>query len=324
MYREAIAKLEKWKNSGYRKPLILRGARQVGKTWLMREFGKNNYKKCAYISMDENERMENVFREAFDIERILLALEIEVGFKITPEDTLIIFDEIQEIPRALKALKYFYEQAPQYHVMAAGSLLGIALHEGTSFPVGKVDFCNLYPMTFREFLRACGQERFVDLMDSQDFAMLSNFKSKIADYLRTYYFVGGMPEAVETYVETKDFDEVRAVQNRLLMAYENDLSKHAPAEIVTKTRMVWNSIPTQLSRENKKFVYGLVREGARAREYEVAITWLMDVGLVYKVGRVNKPDFPLRAYQDFSAFEMFVLDIGLLGAMSRLNKRILL
>ena len=254
MYREAIAKLEKWKNSGHRKPLILRGARQVGKTWLMREFGKNNYKKCAYISMDENERMENVFREAFDIERILLALEIEVGFKITPEDTLIIFDEIQEIPRALKALKYFYEQAPQYHVMAAGSLLGIALHEGTSFPVGKVDFCNLYPMTFREFLRACGQDRFVDLMDSQDFAMLSNFKSKIADYLRTYYFVGGMPEAVETYVETKDFDEVRAVQNRLLMAYENDLSKHAPAEIVTKTRMVWNSIPTQLSRENKKFV----------------------------------------------------------------------
>ena len=296
MYREAIAKLEKWKNSGYRKPLILRGARQVGKTWLMREFGKNNYKKCAYISMDENERMENVFREAFDIERILLALEIEVGFKITPEDTLIIFDEIQEIPRALKALKYFYEQAPQYHVMAAGSLLGIALHEGTSFPVGKVDFCNLYPMTFREFLRACGQDRFVDLMDSQDFAMLSNFKSKIADYLRTYYFVGGMPEAVETYVETKDFDEVRAVQNRLLMAYENDLSKHAPAEIVTKTRMVWNSIPTQLSRENKKFVFG----------------------------RVNKPDFPLRAYQDFSAFKMFVLDIGLLGAMSRLNKRILL
>lgn len=324
MYREAIAKLEKWKNSGYRKPLILRGARQVGKTWLMREFGKNNYKKCAYINMDENERMENVFREAFDIERILLALEIEVGFKITPEDTLIIFDEIQEIPRALKALKYFYEQAPRYHVMAAGSLLGIALHEGTSFPVGKVDFCNLYPMTFREFLRACGQDRFVDLMDSQDFAMLSNFKSKIADYLRTYYFVGGMPEAVETYVETKDFDEVRAVQNRLLMAYENDLSKHAPAEIVTKTRMVWNSIPTQLSRENKKFVYGLVREGARAREYEVAITWLMDVGLVYKVGRVNKPDFPLRAYQDFSAFKMFVLDIGLLGAMSRLNKRILL
>ena len=306
MYREAIAKLEKWKNSGHRKPLILRGARQVGKTWLMREFGKNNYKKCAYISMDENERMENVFREAFDIERILLALEIEVGFKITPEDTLIIFDEIQE------------------KISFNGSLLGIALHEGTSFPVGKVDFCNLYPMTFREFLRACGQDRFVDLMDSQDFAMLSNFKSKIADYLRTYYFVGGMPEAVETYVETKDFDEVRAVQNRLLMAYENDLSKHAPAEIVTKTRMVWNSIPTQLSRENKKFVYGLIREGARAREYEVAITWLMDVGLVYKVGRVNKPDFPLRAYQDFSAFKMFVLDIGLLGAMSRLNKRILL
>lgn len=324
MYREAVKQLEQWKNDPRRKPLILRGARQVGKTWLMKEFGKKYYKKCAYISMDENERMENVFRDAFDIERILLALEIEAGFKITPEDTLIILDEVQEIPRALKSLKYFYEQAPQYHIIAAGSLLGIALHEGTSFPVGKVDFCDLYPMTFREFLLACGQERFVALMDQHDFAMMKNFKSEIIDYLRYYYYVGGMPEAVETYVETKDFNSVRSVQDRLLMAYENDLSKHAPAETVTKIRMLWNSIPTQLARENKKFVYGLVREGARAREYEVAITWLVDVGLVYKVGRVNKPDFPLRAYQDFSAFKLFVLDVGLLGAMSRLSAKILL
>ena len=266
----------------------------------------------------------SVWMKTFDIDRILLALEIEAGFKITPEDTLIIFDEVQEIPRALKALKYFCEQAPQYHIMAAGSLLGIALHEGTSFPVGKVDFLDLYPMTFREFLLACGQERFVRLMEQHDYAMMGNFRTELIDYLKYYYYVGGMPEAVQEYVQEKDFQAVREVQNKLLMAYENDLSKHAPAEIVTKIRMLWNSIPTQLAKENKKFVYGLVREGARAREYEVAITWLMDVGLVYKVGRVKKPDFPLRAYQDFSAFKLFVLDVGLLGAMSRLNARIIL
>lgn len=324
MYRDAIEKLEKWKSRKNRKPLIVRGARQVGKTWLMREFGRKNYEKCAYISMDENERMENVFRDAFDIDRILLALEIEAGFKITPEDTLIIFDEVQEVPRALKALKYFCEQAPQYHIMAAGSLLGIALHEGTSFPVGKVDFLDLYPMTFREFLLACGQERFVQLMEQHDYAMMGNFRTELIDYLKYYYYVGGMPEAVQEYVQEKDFRAVREVQNKLLTAYENDLSKHAPGEIVTKIRMLWNSIPTQLAKENKKFVYGLVREGARAREYEVAITWLMDVGLVYKVERVKKPDFPLRAYQDFSAFKLFVLDVGLLGAMSRLNAKVIL
>lgn len=324
MYRDAIEKLEKWKNKKNRKPLIVRGARQVGKTWLMREFGRENYEKCAYISMDENERMENVFRDAFDIDRILLALEIEAGFKITPEDTLIIFDEVQEVPRALKALKYFCEQAPQYHIMAAGSLLGIALHEGTSFPVGKVDFLDLYPMTFREFLLACGQERFVQLMEQHDYAMMGNFRTELIDYLKYYYYVGGMPEAVQEYVQEKDFRAVREVQNKLLTAYENDLSKHAPAEMVTKIRMLWNSIPTQLAKENKKFVYGLVREGARAREYEVAITWLMDVGLVYKVERIKKPDFPLRAYQDFSAFKLFVLDVGLLGAMSRLNAKVIL
>ena len=211
MYRDAIEKLEKWKNRKNRKPLIVRGARQVGKTWLMREFGRKNYEKCAYISMDENERMENVFRDAFDIDRILLALEIEAGFKITPEDTLIIFDEVQEVPRALKALKYFCEQAPQYHIMAAGSLLGIALHEGTSFPVGKVDFLDLYPMTFREFLLACGQERFVQLMEQHDYAMMGNFRTELIDYLKYYYYVGGMPEAVQEYVQEKDFRAVREV-----------------------------------------------------------------------------------------------------------------
>ena len=324
MYRETIKQLIKWKNSPTRKPMILRGARQVGKTWLMKEFGKTNYEMCAYVSMDENERMVNAFREAFDIERIIASIEIEVGFKIDPEKTLIIFDEIQEIPRALKSLKYFQELAPQYHILAAGSLLGIALHEGTSFPVGKVDFCDLYPLTFREFLLACGEEMLLKVLDNNDFEMMKIFKTKFVDYLKYYYYVGGMPEAVLEFITNRDFKSVRSIQNKLLFAYENDLSKHAPGELVTRIRMLWNSIPAQLAKENKKFIYGLVREGARAREYEVAITWLMDVGLVYKVNRIKKPNFPLRAYQDFSAFKLFVVDIGLLGAMSRLDARIIL
>lgn len=324
MYREVEKQLLTWKNNINRKPLILRGARQVGKTWIMKEFGKKYYKSCAYISLDENERMEEVFREAFDIQRILLSLEIEVGFKIKAEDTLIILDEIQEIPRALKSLKYFQENAPQYHIIAAGSLLGIALHEGTSFPVGKVDFCDLYPFTFREFLMACGEQMLVEIMDQRQFDVMKAFKSKYIDYLKYYYYVGGMPEAVLQFVTDHDLKMVRAVQNKLLLAYENDLSKHAPNEIVTRIRLLWNSIPTQLARENKKFIYGLVREGARAREYEVAITWLLDIGLIYKVNRVKKPDFPLRAYQDFSAFKLFVLDVGLLGAMSRLSAKVIL
>lgn len=324
MYREAMKQLEGWKRASDRKPLIIRGARQVGKTWLMKEFGKLYYQKCAYVSMDENERMEEVFREAFDITRIIEMLEIEVGFKIEAENTLIIFDEVQEVPRALKSLKYFQEMAPQYHIIAAGSLLGIALHEGTSFPVGKVDFCDLFPLTFREFLLGCKEEKLLEILDKNDCDMMQVFKTKYVDYLKYYYYIGGMPEVVLEYITSKDMKRVREVQNRLLYAYENDLSKHAPKEIVTRIRMLWNSIPMQLAKENKKFIYGLIREGARAREYEVAITWLMDVGLIYRINRVKKPDFPLRAYQDFSAFKLFILDIGLLGAMSRLNAKIIL
>ncbi|MEY8430188.1 ATP-binding protein [Lachnospiraceae bacterium 48-42] len=316
--------LKKWKDDPAKKPVIIRGARQVGKTWLMKEFGRTCYEKCAYISMDENEVMQDVFRDAFDIERIISALEIAVGFKITPEDTLIIFDEVQEIPRALKSLKYFCENAPEYHVAAAGSLLGVALHEGTSFPVGKVEFLDLYPLDYQEFLCACGEEPLTELLKSGDTRMITVFKNKYIDYLKMYYYVGGMPEAVVTYINSKDLKKVRVVQNRLLSAYENDFSKHAPAEIVTRIRMLWNSIPTQLARENKKFVYGLVREGARAREYEVALTWLADCGLVYRINRIKKPDFPLRAYQDFRAFKLFILDIGLLGAMTRLGAKLIL
>lgn len=324
MYREAIKQLEAWKCGVNRKPLVLRGARQVGKTWIMKEFGRKYYEKCAYISMDENERMKEVFREAFDVDRIIEMLEIEVGFQIDSEKTLIIFDEVQEIPRALKSLKYFQENAPQYHIIAAGSLSGIALHEGTSFPVGKVDFCNLYPLTFREFLLACKEEKLLEILDRNDLDIMQTFKTKYTDYLKYYYYVGGMPEAVSEFIVSRDLKKVRDIQNRLLYAYENDLSRHAPKEIVTRIRMLWNSIPAQLAKENKKFIYGLIREGARAREYEVAITWLIDVGLAYKIGRVKKPDFPLRAYQDFSAFKLFIVDVGLLGAMSRLNARTIL
>lgn len=324
MYRKLIENLKLWKESKNRKPLIIRGARQVGKTWLMKEFGRTCYEKCAYISMDENEVMEGVSRDAFDIKRIIAALSIEAGFQIKPEDTLIIFDEIQEIPRALKSLKYFYENAPEYHIIAAGSLLGVALHEGTSFPVGKVEFCDLYPLDYEEFLTACNQGMLVDLLKSGDMEMITNYKNRYIDYLKYYYYIGGMPEAVCTYLDTEDLKEVRKVQDRLLGAYENDFSKHAPLAIVTKIKMLWNSIPTQLAKENKKFIYQLIREGARAREYEVAITWLIDAGLVYKVTRVNKPDFPLRAYQDFHAFKLFVLDIGLLGAMSKLSAKLIL
>lgn len=324
MYRKLIQRLKLWKEDEDRKPMIIRGARQVGKTWIMKEFGRTCYENCAYISMDENEIMENVFRDAFDIERIIAALEVFAGFKIIPEKTLLIFDEIQEIPRALKSLKYFYEEAPEYHVIAAGSLLGVALHEGTSFPVGKVDFCDLHPLDYQEFLSACGEGQLAEFLDAGDHGFIRNFKNKYIDYLKYYYYIGGMPEAVATYLTTKDLKRVRRVQKRLLTAYENDFSKHAPSEIVTRIRMLWSSIPTQLARENRKFLYGLIREGARAREYETAITWLTDCGLIHKVHRVKKPDYPLRAYQDFQAFKLFVVDVGLLGAMAGLNTRLIL
>lgn len=324
MYRKLIEELKAWKCSKDRKPMIIRGARQVGKTWIMKEFGRTCYEKCLYVSMDENETMENVFRDAFDIGRIVLALEVEAGYKIDPEKTLIIFDEIQEIPRALKALKYFYENAPEYHIICAGSLLEVALHKGTSFPVGKVDFCDLYPLDFQEFLCASGKEALVELQKKKEQVLITSYKNKYIDYLKYYYYVGGMPEAVKCFSEEQDLKKVRKIQEKLLMAYENDFSKHAPKEVVTRIKMLWNSIPAQLAKENKKFIYGLIREGARAREYEVAMTWLMDCGLVYQVNRVSKPDFPLKAYQDMAAFKLFVLDVGLLGAMVRLDAKVIL
>lgn len=324
MYRIAMEKLLNWKQSKRRKPLIIEGARQVGKTWLMKEFGRQAYADTVYINFDANSRMAELFASDLNTDRLILGLELYVGHKIDPESSLLIFDEVQEVPRALASLKYFYENAPQYHIVCAGSLLGIALHQGTSFPVGKVDFLKLYPLSFREFLMATGQEQFAELLDKQDFQMITSFKQTYIDALRYYYFVGGMPEAVACFAESKDFNEVREIQKRILAAYEQDFSKHAPNEIVPRLRMLWNSIPSQLAKENKKFIYGLVREGGRAKDYETAILWLSDCGLVHKVSRVNAAGIPLRAYEDLKAFKLFALDVGLLGCMTGLRQRTLL
>ena len=324
MYRMAMEKLLAWKQSRRRKPLIIEGARQVGKTWLMKEFGRQAYADTVYINFDSNARMAELFASDLDTKRLVLGLELYAGRKIDPENALLIFDEVQEVPRALAALKYFCEDAPQYHIVCAGSLLGIALHRGTSFPVGKVDFLKLYPLSFQEFLMAIGKQQFSELLDQQDFSMITSFRETYADALKQYYFVGGMPEAVESFAENQDFNEVRQIQKRILAAYEQDFSKHAPNEVVPRLRMLWNSIPAQLAKENKKFIYGLVREGARAKDYETALLWLSDCGLVHRVSRVNAPGIPLRAYEDMKAFKLFVLDVGLLGCMTGLHQRTLL
>ena len=324
MYRIAMEKLYKWKESKRRKPLIIKGARQVGKTWLMKEFGSKAYADTVYINFDSNSRMAELFASDLNIDRLIMGIELYAGRKIIPDSTLLIFDEVQEVPRALASLKYFYEDAPQYHIVCAGSLLGIALHEGTSFPVGKVDFLSLYPLSFREFLMATAGERFAELLDLRDFQMVTVFKQTYIDALKQYYFVGGMPEAVQSFAEEKDFNEVREIQRRILAAYEQDFSKHAPIEIVLKIRMVWNSIPSQLAKENKKFIYGLVREGGRAKDYERAIMWLYDCGLVHRVSRVNAAGIPLKAYEDFRAFKLFIVDVGLLSCMAGLRQRTLL
>ncbi len=324
MYRIAMEKLLQWKDRKHRKPLIIEGARQVGKTWLMKEFGRLHYSDTVYINFDSNSRMADLFAADLDITRLILGLELYAGRKIDPANTLLIFDEIQEVPRALSSLKYFYENAPEYHIVCAGSLLGIALHEGTSFPVGKVDFLKLAPLSYREFLMATRKEQYAALLEKQDYALITSFKQSYIDALKHYYFVGGMPEAVQCFAEDADFNEVREIQKRILAAYEQDFSKHAPIDIVPKIRMLWNSIPSQLAKENKKFIYGLVREGARAKDYETALMWLSDCGLIHKVSRVTTAGIPLKAYEDLKAFKLFLLDVGLLGCMAGLRQHTLL
>ena len=321
MKREALKYLLNWKQKSNRKPLVIRGTRQVGKTWLMKEFGKTNYSRIAYINFENTKTLQDIFKDNFDVKRIIEAVEIETGVTIDKDNTLIIFDEIQEVERGLTALKYFYEDAPQFHIMAAGSLLGVAMHQNSSFPVGKVDFLDLYPLGFMEFLEAVGETRLALLLVNGDWKLIKSFKNKFIELLKHYYFTGGMPEVVLEYISTGDFKAIRSIQNNILTGYEHDFSKHAPSSIVPRIRLLWNAIPAQLTKENKKFVYGAIKKGARAKDFEAALSWLSDSGLVYKVHRIVKPGLPLKAYEDFSAFKLFVVDVGLLGAMTGLSAK---
>lgn len=315
MERSIYSSLKKWKESPTRKPLILQGARQVGKTYILKEFGAREYSEVVYINCDDNNDMQNMFVD-YDVDRIIRSLSAISGVSIKPSTTLLILDEIQEVERGLASLKYFCEKAPEYHVAVAGSLLGITLHEGTSFPVGKVDMLYMFPMDFEEFLLAMGKEQLVELLRSNSWAALTPLRGMLTELLRQYYFVGGMPEAVKAYVERGDIWEVRSIHSKIIDAYRNDMSKHAPKQQVQRINMVWNSIPSQLARDNKKFIYGALRKGARANDFEIAIQWLVDSGLVHKVHRISKPVVPLKFYEDMSSFKLFLLDCGLLGALS--------
>lgn len=324
MERSIITQLKAWKQSPLRKPLILAGARQVGKTYILREFGKREYENVAYINCDNNPAVAGLFAEDYDMKRVLLVIGALTGQTITPGRTLIILDEIQELPRGLSALKYFCEQAPEYHVAVAGSLLGVAMHRGESAPVGKADIIRMGPMSFVEYLMARGETQLTQILLSRDWPTIAMLHVRLTKLLREYYFVGGMPEAVSTFLKTNDANEVRRVQNDILYLYRSDMSKHVSADEATRISMVWQSIPSQLARENKKFVYGAVRKGARAKDFETAIQWLMDAGLIYKVPRVREVGMPLKFYEDLNAFKIFMLDVGLLGALSEMAPALML
>ena len=324
MKRTKLDRLIAWKNSPSRKPLIIRGARQVGKTWLMKEFGSKEYEQTVYLNFEKNKRLKNLFTDDFDIGRVIVAIQAESGLTINADNTLLIFDEIQCVPEAITALKYFQEDAGEYHIIAAGSLLGMALHSDISFPVGKVEFTDLFPLTFPEFLYAVGESALADMLNRNDWKIITAFKSKYIERLRQYYYIGGMPEAVLKFSGNSNFAEVREIQKQILNAYEQDFSKHAPPGIVPRIRMLWNSIPSQLAKENRKFIYGQIKSGSRARDYETALSWMIDCGQVNRVNRVTKPAIPLKAYEDPSAFKLFTVDIGLLSAMGDLDAKTLL
>jgi len=323
MKRYAMEKLVNWKNSKKRKPMILRGARQVGKTWLMQELGKTHFQNTAYINFDNSSRMKSLFDENYDIPRLIEGLQIEANERIDPHNTLIIFDEVQEVPKALSSLKYFYENNPEYAIIAGGSLLGIAMHKNTSFPVGKVDFLNLYPLSFCEYLEGIGEQNLARLLLKRDWDLINAFSSKFSDLLRKYYFIGGMPEAIVEYADGGDYSKVRRIHEQILFAYENDFSKHPPTNTIPRINSIWKSIPSQLSRENKKFSPGIVKKGSRIHDFELALGWLEDCGLIYKVYQVSKPGVPLSSYQTHS-FKLFMHDVGLLSAMSGLDIEVLL
>jgi predicted AAA+ superfamily ATPase len=324
MKRYLFDQLSAWKKSKNRKPLIIQGARQVGKTWLMKEFGKTEFKQTVYLNFESSSRLENLFVPDFNIERILSVIEIETSIKINSGNTLLIFDEIQEAEKGLTALKYFCENAPEYFILAAGSLRSISMQKNNSFPVGKVDFLKLYPMSFAEFLDSIGEQALIIQLQNKKWDVIASFHERLIELLRLYYFIGGMPEVIADYIKNKDLENVRAIQNKLLTGYENDFAKHAPHEIVPKIKLVWHSVIGQLARENRKFIYGQIKKGARVKDFEMAINWLADAGLIIKVCRIEKPSLPLKAYADFDSFKLFLLDIGLLNAMGAVDKKILL
>lgn len=324
MKRYLSDELVAWKKSENRKPLIIQGARQVGKTWLMKEFGKQEFEQVVYLNFESSSRLNNLFVTDFNIERILAVIEIETSIKINSANTLLIFDEIQEAEKGLTALKYFCENAPEYFIVAAGSLLGISMQKNNSFPVGKVDFMKLYPMSFAEFLDNIGEHTLVEQLQNKKWNVIASFHERLVELLRLFYFIGGMPEAIADYIKNKDLENVRAIQNKILTGYENDFAKYAPNEIVPKIKLVWHSIISQLAQENRKFIYGQIKKGARAKDFEMAINWLVDAGLILKVCRIEKPSLPLNAYADFDSFKLFLLDIGLLNAIGLLDKKILL
>lgn len=319
MYRSVVNQLIEWKKSDERKPLIVLGARQVGKTYSLLDFGEQHYKYVAYINCDENEQAKNLFVQDYNMERVLFAIAAIAGVPVVPGDTLIILDEIQELQKGLASLKYFCENAPEYHVCVAGSLLGITLRHGESFPVGKVDMIRMFPMSFTEFLIARGRNLMAEQLQKKNWYMLTGLHLTLVQMLREYYLVGGMPEVVKTYLKTNDPNSVRIVQNKILIAYRNDIAKHTTDEESKRIGIVWRSMPSQLSKENKKFIYGVAKKGGRAKEFEVAIQWLIDAGLVIRVGRASSPTMPLKVYEDLSAFKLYLLDVGLLGAMAEVD-----
>lgn len=325
MERFIMKKLKEWKNSNTRKPLILKGARQVGKTYILKYFGKNNYDFTAYFNFDHDEGLKDLFKNTKDPRRIIEQLSLIIGHKIGEKDTLIIFDEIQECPDALNSLKYFFEETPNYHIACAGSLLGIRLSK-TSFPVGKVDFLNLYPMTFSEFLIADNCENLVEFMETiKEIENIPQiFETQLIEKLKIYYIIGGMPEAVNSWTTEKDIEKVNYIQDNILKAYESDFSKHISNSEANKISLIWNGIPSQLAKENKKFIYQTIKPGARAREYEGALNWLNDANLIFKCYNIKKSSFPLKAYVDLSAFKIYMMDIGLLRKMANLESNIIL
>ncbi len=324
MERALFNKLSAWKGAKNRKPLIIQGARQVGKTWLMKAFGTKEFQQVIYLNFESSERLKNMFVADFNIDRIIAVIEIESNQKIDTQNCLLIFDEIQEAEKGLTALKYFYEQAPEYYIVAAGSLLGISMQKNNSFPVGKVDFLQLFPMSFIEFLDNSGEAMLAKQLTDKNWTVLETFHEKLVEQLRLYYFIGGMPEVIADYIENKNLETVRAIQKKIITGYENDFAKHAPNEIVPKIKMVWQSLISQLSKENRKFIYGQIKKGARAKDFEAAINWLTDAGLVLKVNRIEKLTLPLNAYADFDAFKLYLLDIGLLNAIGNVDQKILL